>query len=241
MKKLLVGGLVFMFSLLFSAVSYAQPVLNSFDPLSGPVGTVVNVNGINLLNTTDVTFDGVPAIFSVANSGGTRIVATVPLGAPTGPIEVTTPSGTATSVTDFIVSDVPVLVSSVPLDIKPRRCPNRLNVRRHGSLRAAILGTDNLDVNQINPDSLQLEGVAPFRWRLRDVATPFEPFIGKEEADDCTNEGRDGFLDLNLRFSHQAIVEALGEVENGEVRVLTLEGELFDGTPIVGEDVVVIN
>ncbi len=79
MKKLLVGGLVFMFSLLFSAVSYAQPVLNSFDPLSGPVGTVVNVNGINLLNTTDVTFDGVPAIFSVANSGGTRIVATVPL------------------------------------------------------------------------------------------------------------------------------------------------------------------
>jgi len=84
------------------------------------------------------------------------------------------------------------------------------------------------------------EGVAPFRWRLRDVATPYKPFIGKEEANDCTKGRRDGYSDLNLRFNRRAIVEALGEVENGEVRVLTVYGELFDGTPIVGEDVVVI-
>jgi hypothetical protein len=62
---------------------------------------------------------------------------------------------------------------------------------------------------------------------------------------DCTAEGADGFLDLTLQFdaqeSMQAIKAALGrEVENGEVVVLPLQGELSSGTPIVGEDVVVI-
>jgi hypothetical protein len=76
-----------------------------------------------------------------------------------------------------------------------------------------------------------------------DVATLFEPFIGKEDAFDCTEEGWDGFLDLTLKFDTQEVVAALGDVSDGDVLVLQLTGNLqedFGGTPIVGEDVVVI-
>ena len=77
-----------------------------------------------------------------------------------------------------------------------------------------------------------------------DVATPFEPFVGKEEATDCNDEGPDGFVDITLKFDTQAIVGAIEAfeppVDDGDVVVLPLEGELFDETPIVGEDVVII-
>ena len=60
---------------------------------------------------------------------------------------------------------------------------------------------------------------------------------------DCTTEGPDGYLDLTLKFRTAEVVAALGEVEDGEVRVLSLTGNLgeeFGATPIQGEDVVVI-
>lgn len=45
---------------------------------------------------------------------------------------------------------------------------------------AAILGTSALDVTEIDPSTVRLEGVAPLRFNFEDVATPFEPFTGKE-------------------------------------------------------------
>ena len=47
----------------------------------------------------------------------------------------------------------------------------------------------------------------------------------------CTEEGPDGFLDLTLKFKTQRIVEAVGDVNDGDVRVLTLTGVLFDPMP----------
>ncbi|MGD8383662.1 MAG: hypothetical protein PVJ11_16085, partial [Syntrophobacterales bacterium] len=78
----------------------------------------------------------------------------------------------------------------VALDIKPTSCPNPLNTKKRGVLPAAILGTENFDVTQIDVSTLRLEGVAPIRWNLEDVATPFEPFIGKELCKrDCSEAG----------------------------------------------------
>jgi hypothetical protein len=128
----------------------------------------------------------------------------------------------------------------VPVDIKPGSCRNPLNVRSRGILPVAILGTEDFDVSQIDPTTVRLMGVAPLRWSMEDVATPFEPFVGKEDAFDCTTDGPDGFLDLTLKFSTQEIVGALGDVSDGGVLVLELHGELFDGTSFEGEDVVVI-
>jgi hypothetical protein len=138
---------------------------------------------------------------------------------------------------------VPPIDIPVPVDIKPTSCRNPLNVKSKGVLPVAILGSGDLDVEQIDPATILLEGVSPLRWALEDVATPFEPYIGKQDAFDCTEDGPDGFQDLTFKFDEQEIVAALGEVNDGDVLVLQLTGNLkeeFGGTPIFGEDVVVI-
>jgi hypothetical protein len=140
---------------------------------------------------------------------------------------------------------VPSFEIEVAFDMKPRSCRNPLNVKKMGVSPAAVLGTEEFDVTQIDPASVLLEGeVSPLRWALEDVAAPFDGEIGDPpDPYACTTEGPDGFLDLTLMFDTQELVEALGDVEDGEVRILTLTGKLkdeFGGQPIVGEDVVVI-
>lgn len=138
---------------------------------------------------------------------------------------------------------VPMFEIPVPVDIKPTSCRNPMNVKHNGVTPVAILGTEDFDVSQIDPASVTLQGVAPLRWAMEDVATPYEPYLGKVGAYDCTTEGPDGFMDLTFKFKSQELVAALGEVADGDVLVIPLAGNLleeFGGTPIVGEDVIVI-
>jgi CSLREA domain-containing protein len=132
----------------------------------------------------------------------------------------------------------------VPVDIRPRRCPNGLLTTDRRALPVTLSSTDTFDVRGVDPASLRLEGVAPLAGTTyRDVVTSFLPPTGKDEATDCTDAGPDAFLDLTVSFSNQAVVAALGPVSNGEVRVLRVRGNLrpsWGGTPFVGEDVVVI-
>jgi hypothetical protein len=129
----------------------------------------------------------------------------------------------------------------VALDIKPQSCPNPLGTNDKGVLPIAILGTGYFDVTMVDRATVQLEGVAPLRWALEDVSTPYEPFLGREDIYDCTEAGPDGFLDLVIKFDAQEMVAALGEVHDGDVLILQLTGYLkeeYGRTPIVGEDVV---
>jgi hypothetical protein len=124
----------------------------------------------------------------------------------------------------------------VPVDIKPESCPNPLNVKSKGVLPVAILGTEDFDVTEVDPATVMLEGVAPLRWDWEDVATP-------SESEECTTAGPDGYLDLTLKFDNQEVAAALGAVGDGDVLVLRLTGNLlaeFGGTPILGEDVIII-
>jgi uncharacterized repeat protein (TIGR01451 family) len=140
-----------------------------------------------------------------------------------------------------VMTEVVVTEVEVHVDIKPGSCPNPLNVKGEGVLPVAVLGTADFDVVQVDIATLQIEGVAPLRSAYEDATTPFDPATGKEDCfKDCTHEGPDGFLDLTLKFSAQEIVGTLGDVEDRECRVLKLTGTLIDGTPIVGEDVVLI-
>jgi uncharacterized protein (TIGR03437 family) len=65
------------------------------------VGTKVIILGNKLTGSIKVTFNGKTATFKVVSN--TEITATVPTGATTGPIKVTTPSGTLTSNVNFLV------------------------------------------------------------------------------------------------------------------------------------------
>jgi hypothetical protein len=136
----------------------------------------------------------------------------------------------------------------VAADARPGSCPNPLNARGRGVLSVAILGAGDFDVTQIDPASVRLEGLAPSESALEDVATPFEPYHGKEGALDCTDDGPDELLDLTLKFDSQEVVQAIEaalgrEVLHGEVVTITVTGSLrdeFGGTPIRGEDVMVV-
>jgi uncharacterized repeat protein (TIGR03803 family) len=70
-------------------------------PSSGKAGTMVIILGDGLTGPTKVTFNGRAAVFKVLS--GTEIATTVPSGATTGPVRVTTPSGTLTSNVNLLV------------------------------------------------------------------------------------------------------------------------------------------
>ncbi len=70
-------------------------------PNGGKAGRVVSILGNNLTGTSGVTFNGTPATFTVISS--TLIKATVPSGATSGTIQVTTPSATLASNVAFRV------------------------------------------------------------------------------------------------------------------------------------------
>jgi uncharacterized repeat protein (TIGR03803 family) len=70
-------------------------------PISGKVRTKVIILGNKLKGATSVTFNGKTAVFKVISR--TEIKTTVPIGATTGKVMVTTPSGTLTSNVNFLV------------------------------------------------------------------------------------------------------------------------------------------
>jgi hypothetical protein len=137
---------------------------------------------------------------------------------------------------------------SVHFDVKPGSCPNPINPKSKGVLPAAILGSSDFDVTTIDPASvrLRLQGsdvtVAPIRWAVEDVATPFASPDAKEDCfSDCNNMGPDGYLDLTLKFDTQEVIAALGEFSAEACLVLEVVGNLEDeqnGGTILGEDVV---
>lgn len=86
----------------FFTVTILPAVIASFSPASGPVGTPVTLNGANFIGATAVTFNGVPAAFTVASN--TSIATAVPLGATSGAISVTSLGGTGTSASSFTVT-----------------------------------------------------------------------------------------------------------------------------------------
>lgn len=86
-------------------VTGATPSISSFSPTTGAPGTDVAIRGAGVRSAQAVDFNGAPAAFRLEQ--GTNLVATVPVGATTGPITVTTVDGAATSATPF----------TVPLDV----------------------------------------------------------------------------------------------------------------------------
>jgi len=132
----------------------------------------------------------------------------------------------------------------VAVDIKPGSCPNPLNVKSSGVLPVAVLGSADVNVLDIDPTSIAFSigdvNVGAIRCGYEDVAAP----VSDSNDCNCITDGPDGFLDLTLKFKTQRIVEAIGDVNDGDVLVLTLTGVLFDPmpfeTPIEGADCILI-
>ncbi|MFQ5637076.1 MAG: DNRLRE domain-containing protein [bacterium] len=103
------------------------PVISGFSPQSGPVGTAVTVSGSHFTGAASVTFNGTAASFTVRSA--TQISASVPQGATTGKIVVTTANGVGASSQDFVVnSGAPSTVTFIPTDdsfVRSKKPTNR--------------------------------------------------------------------------------------------------------------------
>ncbi len=121
---------------------------------------------------------------------------------------------------DVTVFRIQPRVLEVAVDIKPGSDPNCVNKDSKGRTPAAILASEDFDPSQVDPVSVQLEGVSALRWSL----------------DKDVND--DSLADLVLHFSTEEL-NATGELTDGNT--LELTGALkedFGGTPIAGGDVV---
>jgi len=88
---------------IFTVQPTVGTTVDNISPPSGAVGDTVTISGTLFTGATNVTFGGVQAAFTVVDD--TRITATVPVGAVTGVIQVTTPTGgTATGPEFFTVT-----------------------------------------------------------------------------------------------------------------------------------------
>jgi YD repeat-containing protein len=88
-----------------SRLPSSQVSIIEFTPASGTVGASVTIYGTGFSATPSqntVTFNGAAA--SINSATATEIVTSVPSGAATGPIAVTSPSGSATSSTPFTLA-----------------------------------------------------------------------------------------------------------------------------------------
>jgi hypothetical protein len=127
----------------------------------------------------------------------------------------------------------------VKIDIRPNVCPNNLNLKSHGHVPVAVLGTADFDVTQIDLSSVRLMGVAPVSSSYADIATP--PGDGDCE---CSTAGADGYPDLVLEFKTSDLVPTI--LRSNDLRArrpiirLRLDAFLSNDTRIQGTDCVQI-
>jgi hypothetical protein len=102
------------------------PTITSFVPTSGPVGQQVTIAGTNLTGATAVKFNRTAATNYTVDSS-VQVTATVPDGTTSGPISITTPSGTATSSSAFTVT-VGAVQACGPISTDTTWSPSRATV-----------------------------------------------------------------------------------------------------------------
>ena len=99
-----------------NCVQKVAPKVTGVTPGNGSIGTTATIDGWGFRGATSVKFNGTSAVAPTINAAGTQITATVPVGATSGPISVTSPGGTGTSPSSFTVTApaVPTVTSFTP-------------------------------------------------------------------------------------------------------------------------------
>ncbi|MCW9709179.1 beta strand repeat-containing protein [Fodinibius salsisoli] len=117
------------------------PVISQVSPTAGPAGTQVTITGHYFSPDPDsnrVTFNGIPA--ALTHTDSTRLMATVPNEATTGPVEVIT-RGQTTEGPTFSVTEAPVPQVAID-DISPKQGPVGTAVTISGQNFSAV-NTEN--------------------------------------------------------------------------------------------------
>ena len=137
----------------------AAPTISSFTPTSGPIGTIVTINGTNFAYVSSVRFIGANATTFSANGAGTQITVTVPTGASSGYIKVTAPGGTVQSSGSFTVTAAPIITSFSPTKgtagqtvvLMGHNFTGATSVKFHGTNAAAFTIVSDTQINASAP------------------------------------------------------------------------------------------
>ena len=113
-------------------------------------------------------------------------------------------------------------VKAVGIDIKPGSDPNSINLCSNGVVPIAVLGSATLDVTTIKTSSL----------RFAEAAVKV---VGKKSEELCglSDVNGDGHTDLVCKFVTSDIAAV-----NGQSSTASVNGELQNGTAIVGSDTI---
>ncbi|PIQ28401.1 hypothetical protein COW36_03770 [bacterium (Candidatus Blackallbacteria) CG17_big_fil_post_rev_8_21_14_2_50_48_46] len=133
-----------------STYTLNTPVISSFNS-NVAIGQQVVLSGANFTNATQVTFNGVAAPTYTVNNDGT-ITVTVPPGATDGPIRVTTPSGTGTSATNFVLLKPPTITHVNYNPLQPL-APIVLTGTNYVPGSTLMIGTTSINPNTYTIDS----------------------------------------------------------------------------------------
>jgi hypothetical protein len=133
-----------------------RTTITGFTPAFGAVGSTVSINGIHFLRTSSVKFGSVAARFTIVSNTSLRAV--VPVGATTGRITVTAPTGVAQTATSFVMKntttvptardDEPESISSnenLALPISPVRLSSGSALADESVIRLAFTGALDAD------------------------------------------------------------------------------------------------
>ncbi len=130
--------------------------------------------------------------------------------------------------------DIAILTgqTEVAINIKPGSDPNSINTCSNGTTPVAILGSDQLDVALVDPDSLVLASATVKTVGKSNRTLCSIQDVGGVDAGAFDSLGSpDGYDDLVCHF----VTFELTELED-ESTEATLTGNLLDGASIAGSD-----
>jgi glucose/arabinose dehydrogenase len=138
-----------------------------------------------------------------------------------------------------------VTLKDPSLIIKQGACPAPINPNGNGLAPMVLTGTEDFDVAEIQLGTLLLSraddednSVAPLanHTRFKDLN---HPFLGDGPCSCNADQSADGITDLSLKFSVNEMVNQLG-LTPGESIVLSLRGELADGSAFTASDCILV-
>lgn len=115
------------------------------------------------------------------------------------------------------------------VDVKPGSFPNSINLAERGLLPIAILGSAELDVESIDPETLNVGDVS---LSLRGSARAPKLAYSYEDVDGDGVTDLVAFFDVQALVTHQVLTASTGALE--------LVGARYDGVSIKGMDSVSI-
>jgi DNA-binding beta-propeller fold protein YncE len=122
----------------------------------------------------------------------------------------------------------------VLLDVMPGTYPNVIEPSSTAPVTIALLGGEDFDIAQIRTATVRLHGMSPYLMAIGDVGVSFS------QTDDCHMSmlSADGIDDVVFKFRVNDVLTAIPTWKEGETRLLTVSGELKDGTAFSATDCV---